>query len=59
MFTLNLMYWINVAFAVACACLGNFIQATIFLAISAIFMSTELAVKIIVRELKNVEPTNT
>lgn len=43
--TINVMYWVNIVFAIACALFSNFIQATVFLAISSVFLAAELIIK--------------
>lgn len=43
--TANIMYWVNIVFAVVTATLGSWIQATVFLAIASMFMCAELIIK--------------
>lgn len=45
MFTISLMYWMNITLAVVCGFMGNFIQATIFLGIASVYYAAELIVK--------------
>lgn len=43
--TANIMYWVNIVFAIVSSTLGSWIQATVFLAIASMFMCTELIIK--------------
>lgn len=46
----NFLFWFNIALSLFCAYFNNFIQATVFLGIAALWYATEL----IIKEIRNV-----